>query len=198
MADDPKYNWIYKALVKGPDDVSGALAYGLYKTDKIAYIESFAKEKGHQPDASELAEFHRMTNLPGALDAYRERADALLETFLDNMLTEQLAVLKSEMRLDVAINSVKTEVGGIKAALRVDEVIQAVKPKFMSGVWQNIVAGLVTTFITFGFVLGAWMYNEGPSKILSGAANRFLGTDAQAAGSASPPSSPKQAQTEGK
>jgi hypothetical protein len=160
MAEDPKYNWIYKALVKGPDDVSGALAYGLYKADKIAYIESFAKEKGHQPDTSELAEFHRMTNLPGALDTYRERADALLETFLDNMLTEQLDTYRTQVRDDA--------------------MVKAMTRGFWPGVWQNVVAGLFATLMTFGFVLAVWMYNEGPSKILSGAANKFLGTDAAA------------------
>lgn len=161
MADDPKYNWIYKALVKGPDDVSGALAYGLYKTDKIAYIESFAKDKGHQPDTNELAEFHRMTNLSGALGAYQERADALLETFLDNMLAEELDRYRTQVRDDA--------------------VVKAVTRGFLTGVWENVVAGMFATLMTFGFVLAVWMYNEGPSKILTGGAKKFLGADAEAA-----------------
>jgi hypothetical protein len=160
MADDPQYNWIYKELVKGPDDVSGALAYVLYKTDKIAYIESFAKaHDGRQPNDDDLTEFRRMTNLEGALGVYRDRADTLLESFLDNALTEQLAIFKAELRTDAVIN--------------------AVKPSFKSGVMQNIVAGIFTTLIAFGFVLGAWIYNEGPSKIIIGAANKMLGTETQ-------------------
>ena len=34
-----QYNWVYKELVQGPDDVVGALAYVLYKQQKIAFIE---------------------------------------------------------------------------------------------------------------------------------------------------------------
>lgn len=32
---------------------------------------------------------------------------------------------------------------------------------------------IVTTLITFGFVLGAWMWTEGPTKILSGAWHKY-------------------------
>ncbi len=162
MTNDPQYNWVYKELVKGSDDVRGALAYVLYKNSKIAYIDSFLSSNSRQPNAAELAEFHRMTSLSETLEGYRERADVLLETFLDNVLAEQLAAFKAEIRFDAAIN--------------------AVKPSFKSGVWQNIVAGLVTTMITFGFVLCAWMYSEGPTKILTGAAYKMFGTDVQASG----------------
>ena len=195
MANDPQYSWVYKELVDGSDDVRGALAYVLYKNAKIAYIENFAKANGKQPSEAELTEFHRMTSLSETLEGYRERADVLLEAFLDNVLAEQLALFKADMRFDEAVNNIKSEVGGIKSELRVDEVIRAIKPKFMTGVWQNIVAGLVTTLITFGFVLGAWMYNEGPAKIMAGAANKMLGTDAQAAPPLQSVSQPQQARS---
>ena len=90
MANDPSYNWIYKALVNDPNDVHGAVAYVLYKNEKIAYIEHFCKEKGHHPDNNDLAEFHRMTNLPGRLESYREQADRLLEEFLEAMLAARV------------------------------------------------------------------------------------------------------------
>lgn len=157
MADDPRYNWIYKELVKGPNDVSGALAYVLYKNDKIAYIESFAKEHERQPERDDLKEFTRMTNLPGALDAYRERADFLLEGFLDNVLAEQLTQLRQQVHDDAVVN--------------------AVKRSWLRGVSENLVAGLVTSLITFGFILAVWMYNEGPAKILTGVAKKMLGDE---------------------
>ena len=45
MANDPNYNWIYKALVKDSNDVHGAVAYVLYKNEKIAYIEDFGNQR---------------------------------------------------------------------------------------------------------------------------------------------------------
>lgn len=164
MAADPQYNWIYKELVKGPNDVSGALAYVLYKNEKIAYIESFAADKKQQPNNSDLVEFHRMTNLPHRLESYREQADVLLEEFLDNVLTEQFRQYKQQ--------------------LRDEAILKHIKPSFKQGVYQNVVAGIVTTLMTFGLVLGSWMYSEGPSKILAGAASKFMNGDTPPASAA--------------
>lgn len=174
MPNDPQYNWVYKELVKSSEDVSGALAYVLYKNAKIAYIENFLDDKGRAPSDAELAEFHRVTNLPDTLNGYRERADSLLQSFLDNVLAEQLAAFREELRSDAVIDAVKTN-------------IEAVKTSFAKGVGQNIVAGLVTTLFTFGFVLGAWMFNEGPMNILIGAAKKMIGPETQESTSQSPP-----------
>jgi hypothetical protein len=180
MPNDPQYNWVYKELVKSSEDVSGALAYVLYKNAKIAYIENFLDEKGRAPSDAELAEFHRVTNLPDTLNGYRERADSLLQSFLDNVLAEQLAAFREELRSDAVIDAVKTNIDAVKT--NIDSVktnIDAVKTSFWNGVRQNIVAGLATTFFTFGFVLAAWMFSEGPMKILIGAANKMFGSEIQ-------------------
>lgn len=87
---EPEYNWIYKKLVTGQHDVLGALAYALYKAEKIAYIDSFLKTSGQHPSDTELKEFHRVSTLSTRLNAYRDQADALLNVFIDNMLAERL------------------------------------------------------------------------------------------------------------
>lgn len=158
MSDDPKYNWIYKKLVTDHNDVLGALAYVLYKEQKIRYIEKFVADEGHQPDDNDFEEFHRITNLDDSLVGYQERADVLLEKFLDNTLAEQLRELSKQMHDDA--------------------VVRAVQSGFWQGVGQNVVAGLVTMLMTFGLILAAWMYSVGPDKILSGAAKKYLSTDA--------------------
>lgn len=157
MSELQRYNWIYKELVKSKNDVSGALAYVLYKNDKIAYIESFAKDHDRQPSQEDLVEFTRMTNLPGALDAYRDRAELLLEDFLDNALTEQLNQFRQQIRDDA--------------------VVKAVKKSTLRSIAENLAAGLLSTLITFGFVLIVWMYNVGPSKILSEGFKKFVGAE---------------------
>ncbi|MFZ4625483.1 MAG: hypothetical protein ACOYNF_14765, partial [Rhodoferax sp.] len=62
--------------------------------------------------------------------------------------------------------------------LRDDAILKQVRPSFKQGVYQNVVAGLVTTLMAFGLILGAWMYSEGPGKILTGAAAKFINGDA--------------------
>lgn len=169
------YNYIFKKLVKDPDDVSGALAYVLYKNEKVAYIEEFTKDQGHEPTEAELAEFHRMTNLPGRIEAYRTQAEDLLNTFLDNALGAQLLAYKQQVKDEAVL-------GELKQMKEVQETnnaatIEAIKPSFASGVGQNLIAGLITTFITFGFVLLVWMYNEGPTTIMQNGLKKYLGNE---------------------
>lgn len=151
------YNYIFKELVKGPNDVSGALAYVLYKNEKVAYIEKFTKDQGHEPTEAELAEFHRMTNLPGRIEAYRTQAEDLLNTFMNNAVGAELRNYQQEIKDDA--------------------IVKAVKPAFWSGVLQNVVAGVFATLITFGFVMGVWMYSEGPSKIMKNGVDKYLGSE---------------------
>ena len=98
MSDDPKYNWVYRQLVQGPDDVRGALAYVLYKKEKIAYIEQFAVEEKRQPSDDDMKEFHRMTQLPDRLALYRDQADTLLEEFLNEMLADRVLSAQEDFR----------------------------------------------------------------------------------------------------
>lgn len=155
MVDAPRYNWVFKELVKDRDDVTGALAYVLYKQDKVAYIEQLVKERdGQQPTSDDLASFRRHTSLTPVLSGYRDRADVLLEEFLDNALKATLAAYQ--------------------ASIKDDAIVKAVATSFWTGVQQNVVAGRVTTLLTFGAVLIFWMTEVGPSKIVEGALRRVF------------------------
>lgn len=169
------YNFIYRKLVQGPNDVVGALAYGIYKEEKIAYIEAFKNESGTEPTEAELREFHRMTNVQQRIDAYRSQADVLLQEFLDDVLAAEL--LSKEDQLRAELLSTQIERLAQDLVLRSDSLNAAVaqRQSFWPGVRQNIVAGLATTLLTFGFVLAAWMWAEGPMNILQGAWNQLQG-----------------------
>lgn len=156
------YNHIYKKLVKGPNDVVGALAYALYKEEKIAYINQFTQEHQREPADEDLKAFHRMTNVEQRIQSYQDQAEKLLQNFLEDVLTTQLQEEQRKLTDSHAATAFKT-------------ITQAIAEKngFWKGVGQNVVAGIVTTLITFGFVLGAWMWTEGPTKILSGAWHKY-------------------------
>jgi len=172
------YNFIYKKLVQSPDDVVGALAYALYKEEKIAYLTAFREEKGVDPTDAELAELHRLTNVQQRIDSYRGQAERLLQAFLDDVLAEELLAKEAQLKAELSVNQVN-EINNL-LLVRASNIEAAVKMKqsFWPGVRQNIVAGLATTLLTFGFVLAAWMWNEGPMNILQGAWNKFQATSA--------------------
>lgn len=145
------YNYIYKTLVTGPGDMVGALAYALYKEEKIQFIAEFEKAHHREPTDAELACFHQTSNLPARLASYQDRAQGLLEDFMDEVLA--------------------TELIEQQRAIKDDAVVQAINRKhsFLRGVWQNLIAGAVTTVFTLGVTLGALLYSEGPARILAAA-----------------------------
>ena len=168
-----EYNLIYKKLTQGPDDVVGALAYALYKEEKIAYVQQFKTDRGSDPEDADLQEFHRMTNVPQRIDAYKQQAERLLQEFLD----DALVLVLQERTLQMQQEFIGQQVTAITTQIdsKSGELYQAIahKNRFWSGVLQNVVAGLVTTLMAFGFVLAAWMCAEGPDKILSGAWEKY-------------------------
>lgn len=153
MSQDPRYNWVYKELVTSQHDARGALAYVLYKQEKVAFIEDFVSRHQRPPNEADMAPFHAMTRLPHRLDAYRDQADNLLEEFLDNVLTNRL--------------------NDFTAKVRDDAIVKAVQTSWWRGVAENVVAGLVTTLITFFALLGMLVYTEGADKIFANALTKF-------------------------
>ncbi len=182
MANDPNYNWIYKALVNGPNDVHGAVAYVLYKNEKIAYIEHFVKEKGHQPDSNDLAEFHRMTNLPGRLESYREQADRLLEEFLEAMLATRIQVDQDAFKqahLSTLIrdteSDIRTHIQSSESVIKaeVSKVQRALDSGKGIGGWFkdlgiNLLVNVLTVVLIGLAVVGSTRLDDGLSDLKNG------------------------------
>lgn len=168
MNQDPRYNWVYKELVASQHDARGALAYVLYKQEKVAFIEDFVSRHQRPPNDADMAPFHAMTRLPHRLDAYRDQADNLLEQFLDNVLTDKL--------------------NEFTASVRDDAIVKAVQTSWWRGIAENVVAGLVTTLITFFALLGMLVYTEGADKIFANVLTKFNSETPESA--ANPSASP--------
>lgn len=171
------YNYIYKKLVQGPNDVVGALAYALYKQEKIAYVTDWTEANGRAPIDSELIEFHRMTNMPQRIAAYKQEANTLLQEFLDDALFIVLQERNKEMQEGFLAQQLSGISNQINARASEHRRSLAKRNGFWTGVGQNVVAGVVTTLIAFGFVLAAWMWTEGPDNIISRAWNKYNRTE---------------------
>ena len=93
------YNWIYKRLAEDPSDMVGALAYVIYKRQKIAYIQAYTKEHGGQePDGDALKSFHIATDTETAAAGFRAQAEVILDKFLDQVLAGQLEQMQQELQ----------------------------------------------------------------------------------------------------
>lgn len=154
------YNWIYKELVTSPDDAVGAIAYMLYKRDKIAFIEATHVTHRRAPTPDELKVFHNQTCNQLKIEAYRAHAEQLAEAFLNAGLKERIEQIEEEVRESVLNQSVQAITSELKAR---------------KGIWAwvgDVVGNLgvnIATILVIGALLGGYQaiakFNANVEKI---------------------------------
>lgn len=140
------YNYIYKELVEGQNDIVGHIAYSLYKADKIKFIEKFkADHRGIDPTEADLKPFHDASCLEGALERYKLTAMSILQQFLDYSLEESTKQIEEN-----CVNNHKQ---------MLTEVVSGLKPmgggkQFLFGMSQSIVGAFAFAIIlaAIGFI----------------------------------------------
>ncbi|QQX86684.1 hypothetical protein JJQ59_28405 [Cupriavidus necator] len=191
------YNWVYRELVGGSEDVCGALAYALYKQQKIAYIEEFVRSNHRQPTDAELQEFHRVTCLPVTLQSYSERAENLLNVFLQVALEEKARETEEKLKaaqltqfLADSTKELRTSVTSIKGDMNqeVGKVLKAIEGKrgffgWIGELGANLLINLLTVL-----VIGLAVVGLGTLDNVSGALKDAIPKAAQVKGSSDKPS----------
>lgn len=141
------YNFIYSQLVHDAGDLVGLIAYGLYKRDKIEFIAKYKANHSQEPNGEAFKAFHEFSTTDGRLASYRKQAEDILATFSAEMLEEQAAEIQAEY------DSQLTE-----------ELKQA--HPFWQGVWQNLIAGMMSLAIVALLFVVIWSLRIGPSDVI--------------------------------
>lgn len=129
------YNYIYSRIVDGENDMIGNIAYSLYKTDKIKFIEDF-KEKhgGVEPEEHDLCGFHELSSSESSINRYRMQAMLLLKVFLDDTLSSVTKQMEGDF-----VNKHQSLMENA-----IDNLIKQFKPKgYMYGVGQSILGAFI-------------------------------------------------------
>ena len=108
------YNFIYRSLVKGKNDLVGHIAYSLYKAEKIEFIEAFKRDhSGAEPSESDFEQFHRSSCVSGSMERYRLSASSMLTDMMDNLIEDtreeinQFYYLQHKRMIEEAIEPIK-------------------------------------------------------------------------------------------
>lgn len=80
----------YSALVQSDADMTGHVAYALYKRDKLKFCESFGAKNSRPPTSSEIQVFIESANLPTRIGAYRTEAEVALQEFAQEVLEVEI------------------------------------------------------------------------------------------------------------
>lgn len=130
----------FSKFVESPDDLSGLIAYALYKADKVAFCDT-------HPDA-DVNGFILTANLPTQVVAYRLKAELMLEDMTEEALGEAVEKIEKDY---------------ISRAENIEKALG-----FWRGVGSNIIANLAALAISilvvvlvFGNKLNFWdgLYN---------------------------------------
>lgn len=125
----------YSNFVQDQNDLTGLLAYALYKADKVSFIDLHPGQ--------DISGFILTANLPQQLVAYRFRAEQMLEDMTEEALGETVEVVEKEFLSRIA--KFESNQG------------------FWRGVLQNIIANIgalvvsiVVVILVFGSKLDFW------------------------------------------
>ena len=140
MTDKRTYNFIYSKLVSGENDVLGAIAYSVYKRQKIETIKECERKLGRPPSEEDLQHFKDFSNSPSQIKFYQDQSFSLAQLFIDETFTEEIEQ---------------------EISRRVRQEMAAMKPSFWYGVLQGLTASFLFVLavgVLFFFTLS---YNQG-------------------------------------
>lgn len=137
-----KFSYIYSELVDGENDMIGHIAYSLYKSNKIKFIEQFKSENSDKtPTEDELHAYHKAVN--PSLPALRIQAEQILSNFTQLTMDETVF----EIEADIKNNQEK--------ALR--DIITPLIPQKPKGPWAGFWMGVLVKFVQ-GLVLAIILF----------------------------------------
>lgn len=136
-----QYNFIYEKLVDDRGDIAGHVAYSLYKSDKISFIEKFKQEHdGKEPTEEEFRPFHDIACMDASLERYKMHSVSILQAFLNDTLSSTTEQIEDDCRK--------------RHKDMLSEAVQEMKPK---GFWHGVLQSVVGAFI-FMVLLCALMF----------------------------------------
>lgn len=177
----------FKKLVRHDDDFVGMVAYTIYKNDKMNWIDHYTQQNGTNPSFLEIQKsFNVTSDSDQKVQQYLNLAEVKLNTFVDQTITVELEQYKQEVLStfvdpkiqDLIDNKLKQSLVGALTSVITTEVnktsviadrieikvnplegkLNAFKPTFWNGVWQNVAATIVTAAVVGLVSTCFWFY----------------------------------------
>ncbi len=175
------YNFIFKQLVQGKNDLVGLIAYGIYKQHKIEFIEFYKAENDGQDPSEDACKTFAMTSCAeSAINQYRETAESLLQQLTLTAAREEINAFEADMlkQYRSEISSALSE--GKDACLRdFGKEIKAHIPGWWSSFGASLAGAFVFAILLYiGFLLGSTSEKntvERVSSLVSTVVNRTNG-----------------------
>jgi hypothetical protein len=80
---------IFERLVRGPEDIPGLVAYGIYQTRKREWLDEYKKERHHFPSLEEVRNYSFGWR-DGSLESLRGEAEADMFRFAETVMKTKI------------------------------------------------------------------------------------------------------------
>ncbi len=135
-----KYNYIYSKLVEGETDLIGLVAYGLYKNNKIEYLQNFKEKNNREPFEEELDQFNELSCTESSLQNYVRIAETNINDLMNETIYQEVERQKSDFYNN------QTE--------EIKNIVKELKPKspwegFGMRILQSFIASILVASIIF-------------------------------------------------
>lgn len=147
------YNSIYEKLTADPNDLVGALAYIIYKQQKVEFCKTTSSGS---PSREEIERFHAIASLDASIAAYRSQAEAMAQSFLNAGLDDLVQRTEAETREDVLYRHITTVNAGLQSQFAsVNKILSAKRTwlGWLRDVGGNLVVNVVTILVIGALVL---------------------------------------------
>lgn len=132
-----QYNFIYSELVEDDNDIVGHIAYSLYKSDKIKFIEEFKAKQGREPAEDDLRQFHEVCCIQSNIDRYKMQAISILQQFMSDTLASTTKQIEEDYK---------------KAQDKhLADIVAPLVPKFWWSILQSIIGAFIFALIVAAF-----------------------------------------------
>lgn len=148
MSKEKVYNYIYEQLVEDEDDITGIIAYSVYKRQKIQHIKKFEKEKRRDLNDEELQSFTDFSTSNPQLEFYRNESVILITKFLETILAQDL-----EEREQTFTAKVHAEISNIK-------------PNHFLDIIKGAAGSLLFVLLTGVLYIALWSFSVSPKTII--------------------------------
>lgn len=114
-AAERRYNPVFERLVdENEDDITGYVAYALYKQKKRDWVTDFQQRNGRAPGDKELGEYTRAEELPRNRDSLKREAQAILSEYATAITESQYEALRERALEEALVSRVAVTLGKIE------------------------------------------------------------------------------------
>jgi len=141
MENDKKY--IFVEMVKHEEDISGMIAYSLYKFEKMKFIKNHKNIFSRELSQEELIKLQNeeLKNI----EKYKSISEEILENTINLLMQPSIDELNKQKEI---LDFERDKLNKDKEKFKTDKIAG-----FMSGVWQSIIASMILLFVSALIIL---------------------------------------------